>query len=104
MCAPHLSLFTGASVDGKAIVKGTDYAVASGSTVLTLTDEFLRTLEPGTHTLEFQFDGGKTVEAEFNVEKIPATGDATPVATMAATAMVAAAAAGIALARRRMQR
>ena len=53
-CFSH---FTGVRVDGKAL-SAKDYTAKAGSTVVTLSAEYLETLAVGKHTLTAQFDDG----------------------------------------------
>ena len=53
--------FTGVSVAGTALTKGTDYTVAEDSTVITFTESYLETLEPGTYDVEISFTTGTAV-------------------------------------------
>lgn len=45
------------------------YTVKSGSTIITVKDEYLKTLKDGTYTLIAKYDDGKTAETSFKVEK-----------------------------------
>lgn len=47
----ELDKFVSAAVDGVQLVRDKDYTTASGSTVLTLSSDYLATLSAGTHTL-----------------------------------------------------
>ena len=60
------SNFLRAEVDGKIINKGTDYTVKSGSTIITLTPEYLKTLDAGTHKLRAVYRDG-SVTTDFKV-------------------------------------
>ena len=60
------SNFLRAEVDGKIINKGTDYTVKSGSTIITLTPEYLKTLDAGTHKLTAIYRDG-SVTTSFKV-------------------------------------
>ena len=70
--------FTGVSVDGSALAQ--DYYTAqSGSTVVTLKPEYLRTLAAGKHTLRIEFTDGYA-QTDFTVlpaqeGTVPSTGD-----------------------------
>jgi hypothetical protein len=73
---PHDQL-TGVLVDGK-IVDPSRYQTASGSTVLTLSADYLQTLSVGKHVLRLQFQDGYA-EAAFSVRLLPAdTGSSVP--------------------------
>ena len=64
-----LALFTAGGkvyVDGMLIDEGF-YRYASGSTVITLTEEFIATLPSGTHTLSVVFADGGVAKAAFTV-------------------------------------
>lgn len=53
-----LSKFTGIEVDGKA-VDASNYTVVSGSTIITLKDDYLNTLSVGKHTLTVLYTDGE---------------------------------------------
>lgn len=53
-------------VDGKIINLDKDYTIKSGSTIITLTPEFLKTLSSGKHTLTVVYKDG-TVTTDFKV-------------------------------------
>lgn len=53
-----LSNFTGVKVDGKPI-DGTNYTAVSGSTVITLKTDYLKTLSVGTHKLAVVYNDGE---------------------------------------------
>lgn len=108
--------FASASVDGKALTRGTDYAAAKGSVVVTLAPAYLGTLAAGKHTLTATFDDGAAT-ADFTVAEAatartssapfasrtgtttPKTGDPTSLAAVAALA--AGGSAALVAARRR---
>ncbi len=74
-CFSH---FTGIKVDGAA-VDVLNYTAKQGSTVITVKEDYLKTLEAGTHEITAEFDDGNvtaafTVEAE-EPEPTPPTGD-----------------------------
>lgn len=50
--------FTGLSIDGKEVAKE-NYTVASGSTVITLKAEYVKTLSVGAHTVTINYTDGK---------------------------------------------
>ena len=54
-----LTHFVALQVDGKALVKDTDYTVQSGSVIAVLKPSFLETLGTGIHRITFVFDDGK---------------------------------------------
>ena len=60
--------FRGVKVDGVLLTENTDYTAISGSTIVTLKPEYLRTLSPGTHTLTVLFDDGAAA-ADFQIEQ-----------------------------------
>lgn len=67
-------------VDGKEL-KGTDYDIKSGSTIVTLKSSFLDTLSAGKHQIRLEFNNG-TIEAYFTVKvkettTVPETGEQT---------------------------
>jgi hypothetical protein len=66
--------FTGLTLNGE-LVDESNYDVTEGSTIVTLHQDFLDTLIPGTYTLSFVYTDG-IAEAEFVVQdRMPATGD-----------------------------
>lgn len=50
-------LFSGLEIDGN-LVPSSNYTVAKGSTIITLTDAYAATLANGTHTVKALFEGG----------------------------------------------
>jgi len=54
-----IELFKQLTFNGKALVKGVDYAVTKGSTIVTLFESFLKTLPAGTHLIYAEFEGQK---------------------------------------------
>lgn len=66
------SHFASASVDGKELVRDTDYTAAKGSVVITLASAYLQKLGTGKHTLTATFDDGST-NAAFTVAEADAT-------------------------------
>ena len=74
------SKFTSVEVDGKTLDKA-DYDVASGSTVLTLENAYLKDLKTGSHTIKIWYTDG-VASGTFNVRpasEIPETGDSNEV-------------------------
>ena len=70
----HLSNFTGLTINGE-LVDESNYDVEEGSTIVTLHQDFLDTLQPGTYTLRFHYTDG-FADAGFVVQdKMPVTGD-----------------------------
>ncbi len=73
------SKFTDVKVDGKLLIAGKDYTAKSGSTIVTLSKDYLATLSVGQHTLTVVFnDGyGETTFAVTpdNTTNNPQTGD-----------------------------
>ena len=66
--------FTGLTLNGE-LVDESNYDVTEGSTIVTLHQDFLDTLIPGTYTLMFHYTDGQA-EADFVVhERMPVTGD-----------------------------
>ena len=61
-----LDKFVSLAVDGAQLVRGKDYTAASGSTILTLSSDYLATLSAGTHTLVATYTDG-TAETTFTV-------------------------------------
>ncbi len=62
-----VDLFTGIKIDGKEVSKD-NYTVKSGSTVVTLKSEYLKTLTIGKHTITFVYQDGE-VSGQFEVTK-----------------------------------
>ena len=73
VCFDH---FSGVEIDGKALVSGTDFTAAKGSTVITIKSGTLETLAEGEHTVKVLFDDG---EAETKITIKPAEQQTNPV-------------------------
>ncbi len=78
-----LSDLVSVSVDGNVITAGKDYDTESGSTIVTLRTDYLRTLSVGKHTIDITSVSG-TASAEFTITSqqgtsSPVTGDLTVV-------------------------
>ena len=54
----EFSKFAGVEVDGKPLIAGKDYTAKSGSTIVTLSKDYLATLSVGTHKLTVLFNDG----------------------------------------------
>ena len=85
-----LNHFSSVEIDGKTLTKDTDYAVKSGSTVVSFKPETLEKLAKGGHTVTVNFDDGKaetklTIYAEGHS---PKTGDENNLALWGAIAAV----------------
>ena len=63
----EFSKFTGVMVDGKVLTAGKDYTAKSGSTIVTLSKDYLATLSVGTHKLTVLFNDGNG-ETNFTVK------------------------------------
>ena len=63
----EFSKFTGVMVDGKVLTAGKDYTAKSGSTIVTLSKDYLATLSVGTHKLTVLFNDGNG-ETTFTVK------------------------------------
>ena len=63
----EFSKFDGVKVDGKLLIAGKDYTAKSGSTIVTLSKDYLATLSVGTHTLTVLFNDG-SCETNFTVK------------------------------------
>ena len=63
----EFSKFTGVMVDGKVLTAGKDYTAKSGSTIVTLSKDYLATLSVGTHKLTVLFNDG-SCDATFTVK------------------------------------
>ena len=61
------SKFKGVEVDGKLLIAGKDYTAKSGSTIVTLSKDYLATLSVGTHKLTVLFNDG-SCETNFMVK------------------------------------
>lgn len=61
-----LADFVRVELDGKELTRDTDYTVKEGSTIISLTPQFLKTLMPGTHTIGIVSATG-TAETDFTV-------------------------------------
>ncbi len=69
----------GVEIDGKVLVKDTDYTAAAGSTIITLKAAALNRLSEGDHKITVNFDDGKA-ETSLTIKAAPApTPDPTPV-------------------------
>ena len=72
------SKFKGVEVDGKLLIAGKDYTAKSGSTIVTLSKDYLATLSVGTHKLTVLFNDGYA-STNFTVNAVtpdnPQTGD-----------------------------
>ena len=62
----HLSLFTYVKVDGKAVPRDS-YTLYSGSTIVKLHNEYLKTLDKGWHDIQFVYSDGVTNVGKFQV-------------------------------------
>ena len=54
----EFSKFAGVEVDGKPLIAGKDFTAKSGSTIVTLSKDYLATLSVGTHKLTVLFNDG----------------------------------------------
>ena len=81
-------------VDGLKIA-ASRFTVKKGSTVITLTVDYIKTLTPGAYDITFETAQG-TASGTFKVSRSPKTGDESNLALWAAVGLMsAAAAAGI---------
>ena len=75
----EFSKFTGVKVDGKLLIAGKDYTAKSGSTIVTLSKDYLATLSVGQHDLIVLFNDGGEARTTFTVNAVtpdnPQTGD-----------------------------
>lgn len=71
----NFAKFTGLQVDGVA-VEPSNYTAVSGSTIVTIKPEYLKTLSSGTHTLTFLYTDG-SCSTGFSVVKSADTGGST---------------------------
>lgn len=63
------SLFKGAYVDNKALVEGTDCVTKEGSTIITLQEKLLNSLEEGEHELKVLFTNDTETITNFTIEE-----------------------------------
>ena len=77
------SKFTGVKVDGTP-VDAKNYTAVSGSTIVTLKSEYLRTLSEGSHTLTFIYVDGEC-STKFAVKAAAKQADVTPPETAVKT-------------------
>ena len=70
------SKFTGVKVDG-ALIAADKYTAESGSTVITLKNDYLDTLSVGKHTLTVVYNDGEC-SAEFEIKAAQSGGETTP--------------------------
>ncbi|HRX09628.1 MAG TPA: hypothetical protein P5559_10800, partial [Candidatus Limiplasma sp.] len=82
-----ISSFLGLNLNGMP-VDPTNYDVQSGSTIVTLHQDYLETLDPGTYTLTFLYTDGE-IDASFVLhEAMPETGDRRPMVLYAVLALI----------------
>lgn len=75
----EFTTFTDVSVDNLYLTKNKDYTATAGSTIITLSNNYLNTLSPGKHTLTV-IHGNSSVSCHFAikqlaVDSLPKTGD-----------------------------
>lgn len=73
----EFSSFKGATCNGKLLVKDKDYTAKSGSTIVTLSAEYLKTLEPGEYTIKVLFDDCESEPATLKIVSKGAADDGT---------------------------
>ena len=83
------------AVDGVKLTKDVDYTVTKGSTIITLTKSYLKTLSAGDHVILINFTDGSTtvnltVNAPANAASIPATGESQMTMTLGAILVISA--------------
>ena len=75
----EFSKFKGVKVDGNLLIAGKDYTAKSGSTIVTLSKDYLATLSVGQHDLTVLFNDGGEARTTFTVNAVtpdnPQTGD-----------------------------
>ena len=64
----EFSKFKGVEVDGKPLTAGKDYTAMSGSTIVTLSKDYLATLSVGNHSLRVLFNDNNYAETSFTVK------------------------------------
>ena len=64
----EFSKFKGVEVDGKPLTAGKDYTAKSGSTIVTLSKDYLATLSVGNHSLRVLFNDNNYAETSFTVK------------------------------------
>lgn len=70
-------IFDYVEIDGK-LLAASNYTAASGSTIITLNNAFLKTLSTGTHTIKVVYEDGGLAQGSFTVVdpySLPKTGD-----------------------------
>ena len=65
-----LSIFSKAYINGVELDRA-NYTLAEGSTILTLTDEYLETLSVGTYTIKAEYTNGTDAETTFTIASVP---------------------------------
>ena len=83
------------AVDGVKLTKDVDYTVTKGSTIITLTESYLKTLSAGDHVILINFTDGSTtvnltVNAPANAASVPATGESQMTMTLGAILVISA--------------
>ena len=63
-----LSLFKSVTVNNKELVKDKDYTLKEGSTVVTLTDSYLKSLANGKYELSINYNNDTSTKTEFTVD------------------------------------
>ena len=66
----EFSKFDGVKVDGKLLIAGKDYTAKSGSTIVTLSKDYLATLSVGEHALTVLFNDGGSCGTTFTVKAV----------------------------------
>lgn len=102
-CSGLLSQFIRLLIDGIE-VNADDYTLASGSTVVTLSEEYLNTLSVGEHDVTFIYDDGTAETKLYITTSLPQTGDDTPLQFWTAALLLAAASLALLARRRAAQR
>ena len=85
---------TEVSVDGEALTEGTDYTKTSGSVVITLSADYLKSLKTGSHTIKLVFADPYELETSFTVKAstpAPQTGEYASGLILIVSGMMAAA-------------
>ncbi len=61
------NLFDGLLIDGQLLINGSDYTAREGSTIVKLSENYLKNLSEGEHKVEFKFKNNTTVKTSLTV-------------------------------------
>ena len=71
-----IAKFKSVTVNGKELTKDKDYTIKEGSTIVTLSESYLKTLKNGSYELAINFTDGRSSTTTLQVGKNPNTADA----------------------------